>query len=158
METPQVINERGTYITGPKEIHVTICFYSPWFSVKTKLCIKRSQHYLTNPCNDIFHVTLCTNKEVLDIILEIYNNKISRPNSISLMILKTTQHTIANHLCQIFILSFNMDIFPECLKVANVTPVFKRGSKLDCWNFRLISLLSYRDKIIEKLTQKRIIS
>ena len=90
---------------------------------------------------------------MLDIVLETYSNKANGLNSISLKILETTKHSIANHVSKIFILSFNMGVFPECLKV---TPVFKRGSKLVCSNFRHISVLSNRDNVIEKLTQKRI--
>ena len=37
-----------------------------------------------------------------------------------------------------------------------VTPVYKKGSKLECANYRPISLLSNLDKIIEKLMHKRL--
>ena len=41
---------------------------------------------MTDPCNDMFHVTTCAKEEVLHIILEIDNNKASGPNIISLKI------------------------------------------------------------------------
>ena len=42
------------------------------------------------------------------------------------------------------------------MKIAKVTPVYKKGSKLECANFRPITLLSNLDKIIEKLMHKRL--
>ena len=65
-------------------IHLVTCFCSVAHNIQSKVsyAFKRYQHYLTNPCNDIFHVTPSAKEEVLDIILEIDNNKASGPNSI----------------------------------------------------------------------------
>ena len=48
-----------------------------------------------------------------------------------------------------------MTVFPLVLKTAKVV-VFKKDSKLDCSNYRRISLLSNIEKIIEKLMYKRL--
>ena len=53
-------------------------------------------------------------------------------------------------------LSFSTGIFPNNLKTAKVIPIHKKGSKLDCTNYRPISLLSNIDKIFEKLIYKRV--
>ena len=53
-------------------------------------------------------------------------------------------------------LSFTTGIFRDSLKIAKVTPVYKKGSKLECTNYRPITLLSNLDKIIEKLMHKRL--
>ena len=42
------------------------------------------------------------------------------------------------------------------MKIAKVTPVYKKGSKLECANYRPITLLSNLDKTIEKLMHKRL--
>ena len=42
------------------------------------------------------------------------------------------------------------------LKIAKVTPTFKKGDKLDVNNYRPISLISNISKIIEKLIHKRL--
>ena len=47
-------------------------------------------------------------------------------------------------------------VFPSVLKTAKVVPVFKKDSKLDYSNYRLISLLSNNEKTLEKLTYKRL--
>ena len=56
----------------------------------------------------------------------------------------------------LFNLSFSSGIFPDKLKIAKILPVFKKGSKLECSNYRPISLLSNLDKVIEKLMPKRL--
>ena len=47
-------------------------------------------------------------------------------------------------------------IFPDSLKYSKIIPVYKNDSKLDCKNYRPISLLSYIDKIFEKLIHSRL--
>ena len=42
------------------------------------------------------------------------------------------------------------------LKVAEVIPIHKKNSKLECSNYRPISLLSNIDKILEKLMHNRL--
>ena len=44
------------------------------------------------------------------------------------------------------------------MKVAEVIPVFKQGSKMNCSNYILISLLSSFSKIFEKIVYKRVCS
>ena len=47
-------------------------------------------------------------------------------------------------------MSFNQGIFANILKIANVIPIRKKGDKLDCNNYRPISLLSNISRIFEK--------
>ena len=46
---------------------------------------------------------------------------------------------------------------PECLKLARVIPIYKKGSKLEVCNHRPISLLSNINKRLEKLSMKEYI-
>ena len=42
-------------------------------------------------------------------------------------------------------------VFPDCLKIARVTPIFKKGEKTNRNNYRPISILSAISKIVEKV-------
>ena len=59
-------------------------------------------------------------------------------------------------LTELINLSFNQGKFPAVLKIASVTPTFKKGDKLDVNNYRPILLISNISKIIEKLIHKRL--
>ena len=62
--------------------------------------------------------------------------------------MKLASKQIAEHLYFIYNLSFTTGIFWDILKIAAVTPVYKKDSKLECSKYRPISLLSNLDKII----------
>ena len=69
-------------------------------------------------------------------------NKASGPNSIPTKMLKLFKKEFRKPLSDIINLSFNQGIFPNLLKIANVTPIHKNIDKLHCNNYRPISLLS----------------
>nr|XP_047122798.1 uncharacterized protein LOC124806174 [Hydra vulgaris] len=46
-------------------------------------------------------------------------------------------------LFKVFKASINQEIFPEQLKVAKITPIFKEGDRSNISNYRSISVLSY---------------
>ena len=68
------------------------------------------------------------------------------------------KNEISNILADLFNKSFAVGIFPYALKIAKIIPIHKKDSKLECGNYRPISILSNLDKILEKLMYKRIYS
>ena len=67
--------------------------------------------------------------------------------------MKLVKEQIVEHPYFIYKLSFTAGITHQFTKVI---PVYKNGSKLECANYRPISLLSNLVKIIEKLMHKRL--
>ena len=53
-------------------------------------------------------------------------------------------------------LSFETGIFPDFLKLAKITPIFKKGDLLQCSNYRPISLTSNISKIMEELVHQHL--
>ena len=80
--------------------------------------------------------------------------KASGPFCIPYKILILLKQGISTQLADLFNISFSSGSFPSILKTAKVVPVFKQGSKLDCYNFCPISLSSNVDKIFQKLMYK----
>ena len=66
------------------------------------------------------------------------------------------KHDIAPILTDLFNLSFSSGVFPSALKIAKVIPVHKKLSRLDCSNYRPISILSNLDKVLERLMYNRL--
>ena len=70
------------------------------------------------------------------------NHEASGPNSISTTIFKNFGKNLSVSLTELINLSFNERKFPAVLKIASVTPTFKKGDKLDVNNYRPTSLIS----------------
>ena len=68
------------------------------------------------------------------------------PNSITIRLLKVLNSGISNQLAMIINESFSSGIFPDKLKIAKVTPIFKKGLRsertIDPYLFYL-SLVKY---------------
>ena len=97
-----------------------------------------------------------TPSEVSLIISQMNNNKSVGPNSIPIPILKILKDHISKPLSLIINDSFTTGIFPNKLKIANVTPIFKKGSRVDKNNYRPISVLPIFSKLFEKLMYQRL--
>ena len=63
--------------------------------------------------------------------------------------MKLAKDCIANNLFVLFNISLTSEIFPNKLKISKILLLFKKGSKLQCSNYRPTLLLSNLDKIIE---------
>jgi hypothetical protein len=72
------------------------------------------------------------------------------------MLLKELLDQIKEPLAKIFNKSINTGIMPEDWKTANVTPIFKKGSKSDPANYRPVSLTSVCCKLLESLIRDRL--
>lgn len=69
---------------------------------------------------------------------------------------KLVKQLVSPILCHIFNLVFKSGIFPQALKVAKIIPVHKKGDSRNMNNYRPISILSFIDKILEKLLVTRL--
>ena len=52
---------------------------------------------------------------------------------------------------------FESGVFSDCLKIAEVVPIFEKGDRSKATNYRPTSLLSQFDKILEKTIYHRLI-
>ena len=104
----------------------------------------------------MFFLTPTDSTEVSNIIFSLNQSKSDGPNSIPIKILKLLNKDISDQLAILFNQSFSSGIFPSILKTSKIIPIYKKGSKLECSNYRPISLLSNIDKILERLMYNRL--
>ncbi|CAB4007930.1 Hypothetical predicted protein, partial [Paramuricea clavata] len=87
--------------------------------------------------------------EIESLLKTLDSNKATGPDEIPARLLKVTASIIAPSLCKLFNKSLRLGTVPEEWKLANVVPVFKKGEKDHCENYRPISLLSIVSKQLE---------
>lgn len=94
-------------------------------------------------------ITPITEEEVLKNIQKLKNFAAPGEDLITGKIIKEVQNFICTPLAFIYNLSIEQGIFPDALKNAIVTPVFKSGSRGDLSNYRPISVTNNFSKIFE---------
>ena len=77
-------------------------------------------------------------------------------DGISFTVLKNCFGALHKPLLHVFNLSIVKGIFPDDLKIARVTPVFKGGDEKDLENYRPISVLPCFSKILERIMYNRL--
>jgi len=65
---------------------------------------------------------------------------------------------IVEPLTEIFNKSVSEGVVPQDLKIANVTPIFKKGTKLGSGNYRPVSLTSHIGKLLEQIIRDAVIN
>ena len=113
---------------------------------------------LNNPNEKTFFLNPTTAEEIEDHLKWLNGRKAVRINSIPTKILKTFKKTLSQPLAELFNLVFSTGTFPDACKIAEVIPLYKKDSNLECNNYCPISLLSNIGKIIEKRLHERLYS
>jgi hypothetical protein len=96
--------------------------------------------------------------ELEKIIKSLNTKKTSGYDEISTQILKLSAPYILAPLTYICNAILNSGIFPDRLKYAIVTPIFKNGDDQERTNYRPISLLTSFSKVVEKLIYTRLLN
>ena len=99
-----------------------------------------------------------TNAEVCSIIDRLKTKKAQRYTDVKTKFIKYGKLIISTIISNLFNLCIETDVFPNCLKITEVIPIYKKGNQNMPTNYRLISLLSQFDKIFEKMLFTRLFS
>ena len=83
-------------------------------------------------------------------------NKSTGYDDISFNVVKNCFGVLHKPLLHIFNLFLQTGIFPDELKIARVTPLFKGGENYELGNYMPISVLSCFSKILEKIMYNRL--
>ena len=87
--------------------------------------------------------------ELKNAFFSIKTNKCPGHDEINFIVTSSCFGELCKPLQYLFHLSFEKSIFPEELKIAKVTPVFKAGDNTELSNYRPISVLPCFSKILE---------
>ena len=85
-------------------------------------------------------VPLCTATDTINVIKSLKNTG-NPVNGITASIIKENRVQFAAPLTQLFNTLIAKGVFPDSLKYALVTPIYKKGPKEDIANYRPISVL-----------------
>ena len=113
--------------------------------------------YLTSPNVNSFFCSLVTPVECEIVISSLKNTKTDL-NCIPIFLFKKIAPYISVPISNLVNSSFRNGIFPNSLKIAKVTPLFKSGDRKLIDNYRPISVFNYFSKIFEKCMARRLLS
>ena len=83
-------------------------------------------------------------------------NKAAGFDVLSSNIIIDAYDSLKNMLFHVFKVSIKQGIFPDTLKIAKVTPIFKSGAKGNVRDYRPISILPVFSKVLERIRYNRV--
>jgi hypothetical protein len=135
-DSPSSIDDNGNIITNPTDI--SNCFVKHYTSVADNILNQRkyngdgnhTKYMPTQPSPNSIFMQPCDIEEVSAIINKFNIHKGSGPNSIPPIFLQHMLTELAEPLSIIANICFETGIHPDKLKIAKITPIYKKGSKL----------------------------
>ena len=107
---------------------------------------------------DSFELSPVSRQFVLDQLGSLKVGKSTGLDGISARFLRDGALLLADPLCHIVNLSITSEVVPSKMKEARVSPLFKKGSRLDCGNYRPVSILNVLSKILERAVHGQLVS
>ena len=135
-------------------------FYSnigPELSKKIPKTKFNFEYFLKEPNPNCMYLSPITKDELSNIIRGLNKNKSSDIYDIPIKVVKMGESFFAEHLSTVFNFCFEQGVFPEYLKIAFISPIYKKDSKLFVGNYRPVSILPILSKIFEKVIVKRVL-
>ena len=106
----------------------------------TESVIKIKEKYITQ--ENSFSFTLFSKEDIVKAIKSLSSNKASPTEDIPIKILKSLIRIYSEKLTNIFNECLINGKFPDTLKRAEVTPIFKKGKNIEKENYRPVSMVS----------------
>lgn len=163
-------DERGQVKNNPSEVANTLnnFFCSVADDLRDKIMFDRANinhvfdsyksNFTSTTNRESIFLYPTSEEEIFLIIKSLSNNKAPGYDNITPTVIKSISTSIVHVLVYIFNLSLSSGEFPEKLKKAIITPLFKKNDKYNPSNYRPIALLSIFSKILEKIVKVRLVN
>jgi hypothetical protein len=109
-----------------------------------------------NDCTNKFVFEKVTTDKVEKIINNINIKKATGVDGIPAKIIKCSKSIIAPQITSILNMSIDQNVFPDKLKKAQVTPLYKKNDPLLKTNYRPVNVLCIFSKIFEKILEQQL--
>ena len=106
--------------------------------------------------NNLFKFSIVEKRKVLNEIVNLDASKSCQDTDVPTKVIKEDADIFSNFIHPAINASINKNEFPSFLKLADVIPVFKKGSKNSKHNYRPISILKNISKVYERVMFKQI--
>lgn len=116
------------------------------------------ESYLKNPTTSSFDFSPINNTDILTTIESLKSKKSCGYDNFSTELLRAVKLEISPILAALINQSFTSGIFPDKLKIAKVSPIYKKSDSSKIDNYRPISLLPSISKVFEKLIHSQILN
>ena len=120
--------------------------------------LKDFKSYLSKNFNNTFELKLVNDNDIIKIINELQPKNSNGHDEISNKLLKTLSPTLIQSLTLIINQSITTGIFPDQLKIAKSTPLYKKDNVKLIENYCSISMLSSISKLFEKVVFNQLIT
>ena len=114
------------------------------------------ESYLPN-ITTIFRENCLTKEEFKNAFFPLKTNKSPGYDNINVSVIRNLYNKLKTPLMKIFNWSLSTRIFPDGMKVARVTAIFKKGDKSCTSYYRPISVLPWFSKLLERIMYDRLI-
>ena len=105
-----------------------------------------------------FELSPVRTRFVFDQLCGLKDGKSTGLDGISVRFLKDGAELLAGPLCHVVNMSITSGVVPSLMKDARVTPLFKKGSRLDTGNYRPVSILNVLSKVLERAVHAQFVS
>ena len=151
-------NNNGTFTQDEHEMsNILNTFFASVFTTEDTCDIPVPSAVQVDNNNFLTDISI-TENDVLKCIDRLKPNTSPGPDTISSRVLKEAKNEFIKPLTEIFNKSLQLGILPDDWKLANVTPIFKKGSKSLPSNYRPISLTSIVCKMLETLIRDKLVN
>lgn len=145
---PETMFLDGTTVTGNDRVELLSAYFGQTYSLGNEYDALNPS-FTPRLTTDIGSIPLTDVPTVSRMLRNLDGSKGAGPDGLPPILLKATAGNIATPLNIIFNKSLQASYFPLVWRTANVTPLFKSGSRSDVRNYRSISILSCPAKLLE---------